>query len=57
VISHEPLELLAVVLGELNWSSQHLVEGGCDGHPKAKITPIWTSAVAVTRTAASSGAI
>src|SRR5271170_7562003 len=38
-------------------SSQHLFEGGCDEDSKAPITPFWTNAVAVTRTAASSGAI
>ena len=37
--------------------SQHLNEGGCDGHSKATITPFWTSAFAVTGTAASRAAI
>jgi transposase InsO family protein len=41
--------------GGFKRSSQH--QGGCDEHSKAPITPFWTSAVAVTRTAASSGAI
>ncbi|MET2832995.1 IS3 family transposase [Mesorhizobium shangrilense] len=43
--------------GGFKRSSQHLNEGGCDGHSKATITPFWTSAVAVTGTTASSGAI
>ena len=42
--------------GGFKRSSQHLNEGGCDGHWKAKITPVWTSAIAVARTAASCGA-
>jgi hypothetical protein len=33
------------------------IEGGCDGHSKAPITQFWTSAIAVTGTAASGGAI
>jgi hypothetical protein len=37
--------------------SQHLNEGGCDGHSNATLTRFWTSAVAVTGTTASSGAI
>lgn len=44
-------------VGGFKRSSQHLNEGGCDGHSKATITPFWTSAIAVTGTAASSGAI
>lgn len=47
----------ADVLGGFNRSSQHLNEGVCDGHSKATITPFWTSTVAVTGTAGSSGAI
>ena len=43
--------------GGFKQSSQHLNEGGCDGHSKATITPFWTIAVAVTGAAASSGAI
>jgi putative transposase len=43
--------------GGFKRSSQHLNEGGCDGHSKATITPFWTRAAAVTGTAASSGAI
>jgi putative transposase len=43
--------------GGFKWSSQHLNEGGCDVHSKAKITPFWASAVAITRSAASGGAI
>jgi putative transposase len=43
--------------GGFKRSLQHLFEGACDEHSKAPITPFWTSAVAVTRTAASSGAI
>ena len=43
--------------GGFKRSSQHLNEGGCDGHSKATITPFWTGAVAVTGTAASSEAI
>ncbi|WP_288142910.1 hypothetical protein [Mesorhizobium sp.] len=43
--------------GGFKRSSQHLNEGGCDGHSKATITPFWTSTVGVTGTAASSGAI
>ena len=45
------------VLGEFKRSSQHLNEGGCDGHSKAKITPVWTSTIAVAGTAVSRGAI
>ncbi|WP_202367731.1 hypothetical protein [Mesorhizobium sp. L-2-11] len=45
------------VVGGFKRSSQHLNEGGCDGHPKATITPFWTSAVAVTGTSASGGEI
>lgn len=36
---------------------QHLKGAGCDGDSKRTITPFWTSAVAVTGTTASSGAI
>ncbi|MQX14767.1 IS3 family transposase [Sinorhizobium terangae] len=43
--------------GGFKRSSQHLNEGGCDGHWKATITPFWTGAVAVTGTSASGGAI
>jgi hypothetical protein len=43
--------------GGFKRSSQHLFEGGCDEHSEAPITPFRTSAVAVTGTAASSGAI
>jgi hypothetical protein len=57
MIGHQPLELFAGVLGGFKWSSQHLFEGGCDGHSKAPVTQFWTSAIAVTGTAASSGAI
>jgi putative transposase len=45
------------VQGGFKRSPQHLNEGGCDGHPKATITPFWTSAVAFTGAAASGGAI
>ena len=45
------------VQGGSKRSSQQLSEGGCDGHSKATITPFWTSAVVVTGTTASSGAI
>uniref|UniRef100_Q07SL5 Integrase, catalytic region n=1 Tax=Rhodopseudomonas palustris (strain BisA53) TaxID=316055 RepID=Q07SL5_RHOP5 len=43
--------------GRFKRSSQHLNKGGCDGHSNATITPSWTSAVAVTGTTASGGAI
>jgi hypothetical protein len=56
MISHQPLELFAGVLGGFKRSSQHLNEGGCDGHPKATITRVWTGAVAVAGTAVSCGA-
>ncbi|MGY4363949.1 transposase InsO family protein [Bradyrhizobium sp. LB1.3] len=45
------------IQGGFKRSSQHLNEGGCDGHSKATITPFWTSTVGVTGTAAGSGAI
>ena len=37
-------------------SSQHSEIGDCDEHPKAKIGTIWTSAIAIARTAAGGGA-
>ena len=43
--------------GGFKRSSQHLNEGGCDEHSKAAITPVWTGAVAVAGSTASSGAI
>jgi hypothetical protein len=43
--------------GGFKRSSQHLNEGGCDEHSKAPNTAVWTGAVAVTGSAASSGAI
>ncbi|ESZ71881.1 integrase [Mesorhizobium sp. L103C119B0] len=43
--------------GGFKRSSQHSDIGGCDDYSKAAITPIWTSAVAITWTAARSGAI
>ena len=36
-------------------SSQHLNQGGCDGHSKATITPVWTRAIAVAGATAGSG--
>ncbi|MDX8470004.1 hypothetical protein RFM26_30465 [Mesorhizobium sp. VK23B] len=45
------------VHGGFKRSSQHLNEGGCDGHWKATITPFWTGTVAVTGTSASGEAI
>jgi putative transposase len=36
-------------------SSQHLNQGGCDGHSKATITPVWTRAVAVAGATTGSG--
>jgi putative transposase len=43
--------------GGFKRSSQHLFEGGCDGRSKAPITQFWKGAIAVTGTAAGSGAI
>ncbi len=36
-------------------SSQHLNQGGCDGHSNATITPVWTRAVAVAGATTGSG--
>jgi hypothetical protein len=57
VIGHQPLELLAGVLGGFKRSSQHPFKGGCDGHSKATITPFRTSTVAITGKAATGGPI
>ncbi len=43
--------------GGFKRSSQHVNVGGCDDPSKAPIPPVWTGAVAITRTAASSEAI
>ena len=42
--------------GGFNWSSQHSEVGGCDEHSKAAIGTVWTSAIAIARTAAGGGA-
>jgi len=44
------------VQGGFNWSSQHSEVGGCDEHSKAAIGTVWTSAIAIARTAAGGGA-
>ena len=41
------------VQGELNWSSQHLEGGGCDGRSKTAFGTIWAAAIVVTRSTAS----
>jgi transposase InsO family protein len=38
--------------GELNWSSQHLEAGGCDGQSKTAFGTIWAAAIVVTRSTA-----
>ena len=40
---------------EFKWSSQHLNQGGCDGHSKRRSTSVWTRAIAVARSTAGSG--
>jgi len=40
------------VQGELNWSSQHLEAGGCDGQSKTAFGTIWAAAIVVTRSTA-----
>jgi len=51
-----PIKDLAVIcggiLGELNWSSQHLEAGGCDGQSKTAFGTIWAAAIVVTRSTA-----
>src|SRR5664280_377903 len=47
VICHQPLELLAGLLGGLKWSSQHFDEGGCDEGSKAAFGPVWSAAIVV----------
>jgi hypothetical protein len=44
------------VLGGFKRSSQRSKVGGCDEHSKAAIGTIWTSAIAIARTAAGGGA-
>jgi len=39
-------------IGELNWSSQHLEAGGCDGQSKTAFGTIWAAAIVVTRSTA-----
>ena len=46
-------ELDRSVLGELNWSSQHLEGGGCDDQSKTAFRTIWAGAIVVTRSTAS----
>jgi hypothetical protein len=43
-------------LGGFKRSSQRSKVGGCDEHSKAAIGTIWTSAIAIARTAAGGGA-
>jgi hypothetical protein len=43
-------------LGGLNWSSQHLDGGGCDGQAEATVGSVWTEAVYIPGAAAGGGA-
>jgi hypothetical protein len=43
-------------VGGFKRSSQRSKVGGCDEHSKAAIGTIWTSAIAIARTAAGGGA-
>src|SRR5215208_3143319 len=42
-------EFQSGVLGGFKWSSQHLDEGGCDGHSKTPFGSIWAGGIVVTR--------
>jgi hypothetical protein len=48
MIAHQPLELLAGVLGGFNRSLQHPTIGVCDEDWKAAVGSIWARAIAIT---------
>ena len=52
IVGHQPLELLACVLGGLNRSSQRFENGGVDGQQEAAFGSVHTATIAVARSAA-----